>query len=187
MSAEGARFVRYLLAHDAEAMLCLSAVAGLGLRDCWIAAGFVRNRVWDRLHGYAETTPLNDIDVIFHDPADRGLERESEIEAALARICPGRPFEVRNQARMHEKSGDPPYPNTETALRSWMETPTTVAARLDTRGDIEFLHPFGMGDLLAMTVRPTPRWADHLDQFDARMARKRWPEIWPRVQILRSP
>ena len=55
------------------------------------------------------------------------------------------------------------------------------------RGDIELLHPFGVGDLLAMIVRPTPRRADRLEEYDARMARKRWSETWPRLQILRTP
>ena len=35
----------------------LRAVAALGLPDCWIAAGVLRNPIWDRLHGYAGECP----------------------------------------------------------------------------------------------------------------------------------
>lgn len=42
----------------------LAVPADLQLPDAWLAAGFVRNRVWDRLHGYPEPIPLADLDVI---------------------------------------------------------------------------------------------------------------------------
>jgi hypothetical protein len=36
----------------------------LELEDCWIAAGFVRNLIWDYLHNLNST--LNDVDVIYY-------------------------------------------------------------------------------------------------------------------------
>ena len=39
------------LAHEWQRDVLL-AVRDLGLKDCWVAAGFVRNAVWDLLHGY---------------------------------------------------------------------------------------------------------------------------------------
>jgi len=80
----------------------LRTVAALGLPDCWIAAGFLRNPIWDHLHGYAEATPLNDIDVVYFDPEDRSKERDDSLEAELRRLSPGPPWSARNQARMHD-------------------------------------------------------------------------------------
>ena len=61
----------------------LRIVAALDLPDCWIAAGFVRNLVWDHLHGISPPTPLNDIDVIYFAPEGTSPRAETEIEARL--------------------------------------------------------------------------------------------------------
>jgi hypothetical protein len=42
--------LRALIASDDRRMRVLHAVRDLGLPDCWVAAGFVRTRVWDHLH-----------------------------------------------------------------------------------------------------------------------------------------
>ena len=59
-----------------------------------MGAGFIRSAVWDVLHGYAEPTPLADVDVLFFDAADITREREGAIEAALARARPDVPWSV---------------------------------------------------------------------------------------------
>ena len=73
-----------LIQSDHAMIETLAAVRDLALPDGWIAAGFVRNRIWDHLHGYAEPTPLNDIDVVYFDP---GLpcrrRRRKRLEATL--------------------------------------------------------------------------------------------------------
>ena len=53
-----------IIAQDPVGMKQLRAARSLGLPDWCIAAGFVRNRVWDHLHGIAPPTPLADIDVL---------------------------------------------------------------------------------------------------------------------------
>jgi uncharacterized protein len=35
-----------------EMMQVLGVTEALGLPDCWVGAGFVRNPVWDALHGF---------------------------------------------------------------------------------------------------------------------------------------
>ena len=45
-----------LLSRNVTARVHLERVAQLGLPDCWIAAGFVRNAVWDVLHGWPAYT-----------------------------------------------------------------------------------------------------------------------------------
>ena len=75
--------LRALIAADRRRMGVLYAVRDLGLPDCWVAAGFVRNCVWDHLHGLAASPLSDDIDVIWFDAADRDATRDAALEAAL--------------------------------------------------------------------------------------------------------
>lgn len=45
----------------------LEHVEASGLCDAWVAAGVVRNAVWDALHDFHDPTPLNDVDIICFD------------------------------------------------------------------------------------------------------------------------
>jgi hypothetical protein len=176
-----------LVVADGWMMAALGAVAGLGLPDCWIGAGFLRGAVWDRLHGYTERTPLDDIDVIYFDPAALDPAAEAALERRLGAALPGLPWEVRNQARMHLRNGDAPYRDTADALTHWLETPTAVALRLNDAGALELLAPFGTGDLLDMVVRPTPHARAHAHRLAAyreRVEKKNWPAKWPKMRVV---
>jgi hypothetical protein len=181
------RDILALVADDAGMMAALTAVAGLGLPDCWIGAGFLRAAVWDRLHGYAERTTLDDIDVIYFDPEAPDPAAEVALEQRLAGRLPGLPWSVKNQARMHARNGDAPYGSSAEALAHWLETPTAVALRLSEAGGLELLAPLGTRDLLDLTVRPTPHARAHKDRlaaYRARMEHKNWPAIWPKLRVV---
>ena len=176
-----------LVRSDAAMMATLAAVRDLSLPDGWIAAGFVRNRVWDHLHGYAEPTPLNDIDVVYFDPSCLEKAVEKQFEAALRERLPDRPWSVKNQARMAGINGDPPYRDTTNALEHWCETTTPIGVRLTDTDQLQVLAPLGLEDLFALIVRPTPfarRHPPKLRQYRERMVRKNWPGIWPRIRVL---
>ena len=102
-----AQIIEWLIA-DSERMQALETAASLQLDDWCLAAGFVRNLVWDRLHGRHQTTPLNDVDLIYYEPESASKERDSAIEEALRRDS-HLPWSVKNQARMHLRNGDQPY------------------------------------------------------------------------------
>ncbi len=185
MSAAIADIARWIEG-DSLRMGMLRAVARLGLPDCWIGAGFVRNLVWDRLHGYTEATPLNDIDVLYFDPADQSRETERKLEARLRRSFPGLPWSVRNQARMHRRNRDAPYRSTCHALAFWAETPTAVAVAIR-GGGVAVIAPFGTEDLMGLTVRPTPRFRHKMAIYRARVAGKNWSALWSRLTVLDVP
>ncbi len=173
-----------LVAGDAWMMGALEAVAGLGLPDAWIGAGFLRGAVWDRLHGFPEPTTLGDIDVIYHDPGNLEPTADEALERRLGAALPGVPWSVRNQARMHLKNGDPPYGSSAQALACWLETPTAVALRLDAAAGPKLLAPLGTRDLLGLIVRPTAHARAHrLAAYRARMTAKDWPAKWPRLRV----
>ena len=168
-------------------MAALHAVRSLDLKEGWITAGFVRNRVWDHLHGFSKPTPLNDIDVIYFDPERIDPAFEKRLDAALAERISSLPWQVKNQARMAERNGDPPYRSIDDALQHWCETPTAIGARVNPAGEIEITAPLGLDDLFGLVVRPTPfaRNRPHkLAQYRERMARKNWPRLWPRIRVL---
>src|SRR5262249_41807042 len=73
-----------LLLGDPLRLRALQAVAALALPDCWIGAGFVREAVWDRLHGRPIAPPSGDVDVIWFDPANADPAVERVLETRLA-------------------------------------------------------------------------------------------------------
>lgn len=164
-------------------MAMLTAVNAIGLPDCCIAAGAIRSTVWDVLHGWPVSTDWADVDVLFFDAGDIAREPEHAAEARLARLCPGPRWEVRNQARMHRKVGNPPYSNTEDGLRHFAETPTAVGVRLE-GSEIDILAPHALEDLFGCTVRPTATDPRNMAFYRARMAAKNWPYRWPMVRVL---
>jgi len=175
-----------LVAADGWMMAALGAVAGLGLPDCWIGAGFLRGAVWDRLHGYGARTPLDDIDVVTFDPATLDPAAEAVLERRLGMVLPGLPWSVKNQARMHLRNHDAPYRDCAEALAHWLETPTAVALRLSQAGGPELLAPLGTEDLLSLVVRPTTharKQVHRLAAYRARVEKKNWPAKWPKLRV----
>jgi hypothetical protein len=171
--------VRGVLARSPDRMAMLCAVAELGLPDAWLAAGAIRNVVWDALHDYDHQTPLADADVIWFDPAHRDPEPDKTLEAALSARLGGIAWSVKNQARMHHRHGHAPYAGSLDSMRFWTETATTIAARLAPDGQIEMRAAYGFADLLALILRPGPRCSPAV--FRQRVATKGWLRLWPRL------
>jgi hypothetical protein len=159
-----------------DALIC---VRRLGLPDAWIGAGAVRRLVWDQLAGHATPTPVADVDVLFHDPRDLGPAREATAERRLRLLRPDVAWSVKNQARMHHRNGHPPYRSTADALRFWLETPTCVAVALDRHGRLRLLAPYGLADLFAGRLRPTPAGRRRRGAYEARLRAKQWHRQWP--------
>ena len=164
----------------------LRAVAALGLPDCWIGAGFLRNRVWDALSGFAfDTNPPQDIDVVWFDRTRATPEADAALEVRLRHAMPTLDWSVKNQARMHLRNRHPPYASTADALAHWLETATGVAARLGPQG-VELMAPHGLDDLLGLVLRPSPdALADpaRLAELRRRAHEKGWPSRWPRLKL----
>jgi hypothetical protein len=173
-----------IIAQDPVGMEQLRSVRALSLPDGCIAAGFVRNRVWDHLHGISPPRPPADIDVLFFDGADVSKEREAAYEAQLAGLMPGLPWQVRNQARMHVWKDLPPHRDTADAMTFWLETVTAVGVRLEADDSLSVIAPLGVEDLVGLMCRPTAFGRTRRDEYEARIASKRWRELWPKVRFL---
>jgi len=172
-----------LLRRDPWRMRRLATVEALGLPDCWIGAGFVRSAVWDALHDRPPSVPDGDVDVVWFDRARASVGDDRAVEAVLAADDPATRWSVMNQARMHARNDDPCYVSTADALRAWPESATAVAVR--SRGsDVDVLAPYGLDDLFALIVRPTPPFADAKRPVVlSRVRDKRWLERWPLLRF----
>ena len=186
MQLRTAADVTVFIVADPWRQAVLDTVRRQRLPDWAVGAGFIRSAVWDALHGYADPTPLADVDVLFFDKNDLSRQRETKIEAALGEALPNVPWSAKNQARMHLRNGDAPYADTADALRFWLETPTAVATRIGDHGAATLLAPFGVADLVGMVCRPTPQGRRRLTEYHQRMREKNWAAHWLRVRFLEA-
>ncbi len=153
-----------------------------------LAAGFVRNLVWDKLHDIQQR-PLNDIDLIYYCPLDTRPERDRAIEAYLQTLAPELPWSVKNQARMHLKNHDNPYQSTQDAMCYWPEQETAVAVYLaqipnpptSVIDSLQLIAPFGLTSLFALQLTHNPKRA--LAVFEHRLAAKGWLSQYPRLTL----
>jgi hypothetical protein len=154
----------------------LECVSKLGLPQSYIAAGFVRNLVWDHLHDKAELTPLNDVDVIYFDQDEQDDKAHRVYEARLHQMMPELNWQVRNQANMHKRNGDQPYQSSLDAMGYWPEKETAVAIRQCEDGQYMCVAAFGFGSLFALKLSYNPKRKRSL--FDYRVATKKWLTHW---------
>lgn len=169
------------LKNDSMRMEALQIAASLQLKDWCIAAGFVRNLVWDKLHEYSDPTPLNDIDLIYFDSSRPTKAMDESIEKELIERS-GFPWSVKNQARMHSRNNDDPYTSTSQAMRQWVELETAIGARLSSQGQVQLIAPFGINALFSNTITINPGRIKPFD-FRQRVENKRWLQLWPNLKI----
>lgn len=170
------------LEQDAVRMEVLKTLQSLAIPDAWVAAGFVRNLVWDRLHDYQDSTPLHDVDVIYFAKNEPESEQK-KFEKSLSQQLPTVNWQVKNQALMHERNGDRPYENCQDAMSFWPECETAVAVRLH-NDKLEFLTAFGWESLFALQITYNPKrsWST----FIQRVEDKKWQTLWPKLQLQKS-
>lgn len=172
-----------MIENDVYMTSILKAVEKLKLEDCWVCAGFIRNKVWDVLHNIK--TPLNDIDVIYFDTTNTSSEVEKQLEKELETLLPNRPWSVKNQARMHLISGFSPFTSSYDGVAHFPETPTAIAVRLCNL-ELEIMAPYGIQDLFEMKVKPTTIFQNN-DELHSiyveRIKKKKWDDIWENLSI----
>ncbi|MGB0834591.1 MAG: nucleotidyltransferase family protein [Psychrobium sp.] len=166
-----------LVAQDPLRVKALDAVYQLALPQCYIAAGFVRNLVWDHLHQFTQSTPLNDVDVIYFDTDEADVNQCLAYEAKLKQLMPQLNWQVRNQAKMHLRNNDVPYLSSFDAMRHWPEKETAVAIRQTAKDEFECIAVFGFESLFALQVTYNPLRPREV--FDERVESKGWLVKWP--------
>ncbi|MBP1990580.1 nucleotidyltransferase family protein [Paenibacillus eucommiae] len=172
-----------LIRSNKEIMADLSTIRELHLPDWYIAAGYVRNYIWDSLHHYSTRTPLNDIDVIYYNTEEIDEEVEKKYDQQLQQLTGSTLWSVKNQARMHLNNGDQPYTSIEDAISHWPETVTAIGIRLEEDDSISLISPYGLEDLFEFRVRRSPLFIKEA-YYQARVSKKNWKKLWPQLEIM---
>ncbi len=178
-----------LVRRTAWMMQALGTVRSLGLPEWCIGAGALRTIVWDAVHGYPITSTLRDIDVAYFDIRDISQARDDGYAVRLRRLEPNLPWEVTNQAGVHDWFADifghvvPPLRSLDEAVASWPETATSVAVRLNSDDTISVIAPLGLEDLFDVVIRRNPARVS-VATYRQRIRDKRYHERWPRARIL---
>jgi hypothetical protein len=166
----------------------LRTVRSAGPPGAFVAAGAVRDTVWDVLTGRASSGPHADVDVVYWAAGD--AEASARLyEGRLRALRPDVDWEVTNQATVHLwhwREGRllvTPHPSVDAGIASWTETATAVGVRLAPDDSVAVVAPLGLADLLALRVRHNPGQSG-VDVFWKRVSDKRWLERWPELQLV---
>lgn len=165
----------------------LEIVASLQLPDAWVCAGTIRNFIWNLLSQKEAFDEETDVDVVFYDPTI-SYEETLFIEEKLRKAYPEYHWELKNQVYMHQHS-----PNTKSytsscdAISKFPETSTSIAAHLLPQQQVELFCPYGLEDILAFRVCPTPHFLadeDRMTVYRERLSKKNWKDKWKQLQFL---
>ena len=170
-------------------MGALAAVRQLALPEWCIGAGAIRNLVWDSLHGKSSPSQLSDVDVAYFDAADTSPQRDNELQGRLQALSPSVPWEVTNQAGVHQWFEEhfghavEPLRSLEEAVASWPEFATTVGISLRQDNSLQVIAPHGLEDLFAIIVRRNPTRVS-IETYRQRVAQKQYLKRWPKVRVV---
>ncbi len=170
-----------LVESDKLRLKALECVRLLDLPDCYIAAGFVRNLVWDFLHNKLSPTPLNDVDVIYFDSSESNPEQYKKYESQLKEMLPTLNWQVRNQALMHLRNNDKPYSSSLDAMSYWPEKETAVGIRQLHDGTLECVSAFGVISLFNLKITHNPKRLKSV--FEHRVNSKEWLLTWCNLRV----
>jgi len=165
-----------LIELDELRLNALECVRILDLPECYLAAGFVRNLVWDNLHQKSAPTPLNDADVIYFDLNESNPDKFKEYELTLKALLPALNWQVRNQALMHIRNNDQPYSSSLDAMSYWPEKETAVGIRKLPNGNFDCIAVFGFESLFNLQVTYNPKRLKSV--FEQRISSKGWLTKW---------
>lgn len=165
-----------LIQNDEWMMNVLQVARDLDLPDWMIGAGFVRNKVWDYLHGYKNKTPTNsDIDLVYFDLANKSKEIEEQYDRKLKKILDA-DWQTKNQARMGN------YESTEDAVAHWPETVTAIGVKIEDE-KLKLIAPYNINDLINLTIKMSPKFTGGVERIKERMEKKEWLKKWPKLKV----
>ena len=164
-----------------DMMAILTIIRDLELKDSWLAAGSVRNFIWNLLSEKPAFDRETDVDVIFFDP-EVSYEETLAIENKLREDFPQYQWELKNQVYMHQHSTHTePYVNSCDAMSKYPERCTAIGLRLQADATLELFAPYGLEDILNFQVSPTPHFLENQDRmklYQQRLSKKNWQVKW---------
>lgn len=174
-----------LLQADTEFMEVAKSIAALNIPNWCIFSGFVRNKVWDHIHGNSSPTKSSDVDLAIYAPANEKLA--STIYQRLKTSHPTYEWDISNLAFTHIENGDEPYTSLYDGLSKELDTIMSIGFSLDQAGQLAIASPHGIEDLINCTIRPTPIIYAHPERRQLiadRIAAKQMLAKWPLMQVV---
>lgn len=172
-----------LVRSDEWMMRVIYEAEKLKLKEWAIVSGFIRNKVWDHLHGIRrDTVNTNDVDLVYFDTDNSNEENDRNLSLKMNGTM-GINWDIINQAYTHKWHGHNPYGCTEEGIYFLTETPTSVGITM-IDGELQIIAPHGIGDLVELIVRPSPSYTENLDLFYRRIDEKEWLTKWPKLKIV---
>ena len=162
--------------------------SSVALPDCWLVAGVIAQTVWNDAFGFAPEHGVADIDLVYFDTGDLSEATERAHETRVRQAFAGVPakFDLKNEARVHlwyeTKFGVAiaPYTSAANAIGTFPTTATSIGIRPDGAG-VAVVAPFGLADLLGLTVRPNKTQVTR-EVYEAKT--RRWRAAWPGLTII---
>lgn len=174
----------YKLLHSDSYLIDILRTVRNHLPYAYVAAGFIRNRVWDDFYNQNGMYPDQDIDIVYFNSDNTAPDSDYELENILQRQLKA-PWQVRNQARMHSVGNYPPFKDIEHALSHWPETATAIGLRLRPDDTFDCIAPFGFDDLFDHVLRITPAMLHYNPEvFRKRLSNKKWHTRWPNIKVI---
>lgn len=174
------------LGQDRDIRAILEIIRNLQLEDSWLAAGSVRNFIWNILAGKPGFDAETDVDVIFFDQTV-SYEETLQMEMELRKAFPAYSWELKNQVYMHIHSPNTqPYTSSKDAMSKYPECCTAIGLRLLEDDQLELFAPYGLADIRAFQVRPTPHFladAERKKLYMERIRKKNWQTKWPQLSF----
>ncbi|MBF7076623.1 nucleotidyltransferase family protein [Streptococcus sp. HF-100] len=171
---------------DKDLMTILTMIRSLQLKDSWLAAGSVRNFIWNYLSNQPGFDKETDVDVIFFNPAI-SYEETLKIETKLKENYPNYNWELKNQVYMHiHNPNTEPYRDSRDAMSKYPERCTAIGLRLLDNDQLELFAPYGLDDILEFRIASTPHFLEDADRrqlYNMRIQKKDWQKKWNNLQI----
>ncbi|MEP7104096.1 MAG: nucleotidyltransferase family protein [Candidatus Dojkabacteria bacterium] len=178
------KLISEILLSSVEIRRVLKALNSLNLPQPYLGAGCIPQTIWNHLTSRIPAEGIKDFDIIYYDDSDLSEEKEKEIGSKLKELLPGLNIDAKNKARVHlwykSKFGEdiPQYQSSEDAIDTWPTTATAIGVRLK-NDNLEIYAPFGLEDLLSMTLRANQTLITK-DVYQKKVERysKEWPELY---------
>lgn len=156
-------------------------------KNYYLAAGCINQTVLNDFHGYLLDYGIEDYDIVYYEE-NTSYEAEDiiikDLEKRLSNLsCT---FDIKNQKRVpiwykekfHEERAE--YKSVEDAISRWNSTITCIGVRLENDKMI-FCTPYGLEDLISMTIRPVK--IDTTQELYEKKCKK-WKSKWNRLTII---
>lgn len=187
ISLNSDKIVKSIITNNSDLMNILNIIKNQNLAQGALAAGSIRNTVWQKLH-HQPFKLKSDVDVVFF---DKNIPEESnrEIQHHLKKIAPQYRWEVKNEAYMHnyDFSNQTPFNSVTDAIAHFVETPTCIGAFLDDKNRLQLITPYGTKDMVNLTVQAIPPFKqdnEYLNVYKERLKSKNWQKEWPKLNII---